>query len=323
MKARPEVSVVVGVRDGAQHLAASLESVLCQEGVELELIVVDDGSTDETARILEELAAADPRIRPFRTEPKGLTAALLFGCLQARAPFLARQDVGDLSRPGRLKAQVDILRREPSVVLVSGRTDRYGPLGEWLGTERGSGLEDRPVELFARWPRLRVVAGPTSHGSAMFRREAYEAVGGYRAAFYLGQDWDLWQRLGLRGLYYQIGASIYSRRLFLESLSGQFRRFQRRFGRLSLASARCLATGKSDEAILRRAERLSERVRRIATSPSNAEGRADMAYFLAAMLSEQSPTAARRYLEEAIALRPLRIKPRLRRWLLRAGEEKG
>ncbi len=82
----PEISIVMGVYNDARHLRAALDSVLSQQGVELELIAVDDGSTDESPAILAEAAARDPRVRVVVQENAGLTRALIRGCSLALAP---------------------------------------------------------------------------------------------------------------------------------------------------------------------------------------------------------------------------------------------
>src|SRR6056297_3621885 len=107
MSARPDVSVVMSVYNNADSLPAALESILSQEGVALEFIVIDDGSTDGSGTILDEAAARDPRLKVIHKQNEGLTKALIEGCAMASAPWIARQDADDLSLPGRLKAQLD------------------------------------------------------------------------------------------------------------------------------------------------------------------------------------------------------------------------
>src|SRR5438445_3821400 len=92
MNTYPEVSVVMGVYNGASHLAATLDSILSQDGVELEFIVVNDGSTDESAEILNCYASRDSRVRVIHQDRAGLTRALISGCDAARGEFIARQD---------------------------------------------------------------------------------------------------------------------------------------------------------------------------------------------------------------------------------------
>src|SRR5687768_6093986 len=115
----PEISVVVSVYNGERHVRSSLESVLAQEGVDLELIVIDDGSTDSTDAIIEDLAASDPRVRYVRQQNRGLTQSLVLGCSMAEGEFIARHDADDLSLPGRLATQITLLRASPDVSFVS------------------------------------------------------------------------------------------------------------------------------------------------------------------------------------------------------------
>ena len=98
----PKVSVVMSVYNGAEHLAETLDSVLQQEDCDFEFIVVNDGSTDSTASILDEYARRDPRLRIIHQSNTGLTQALINGCHQARGEYIARQDAGDVSLSSRL-----------------------------------------------------------------------------------------------------------------------------------------------------------------------------------------------------------------------------
>ena len=116
---KPEVSVVMGVYNGGDSLSRTLESVLSQQGVDLEFIVVNDGSTDNTLSILNDYSEKDNRLRVLDQENSGLTRSLIRGCAEARGEFIARQDAGDISLPGRLRKQLDLIQKNPDVVLVS------------------------------------------------------------------------------------------------------------------------------------------------------------------------------------------------------------
>ena len=99
----PLVSVLMAVRNAARHLPEAIDSVLAQTLTDFEFVIVDDGSTDDTARIIE--AYDDPRIvRVTNAGHPGLSAALNFGATQCRAPLLARMDGDDIcpaDAPGR------------------------------------------------------------------------------------------------------------------------------------------------------------------------------------------------------------------------------
>jgi glycosyltransferase involved in cell wall biosynthesis len=308
----PEVSVVMGVRDGAAALPATLASVLAQEGIALELVVVDDGSADATPELLAAAAARDPRVRVLRQEPAGLTAALIRGCAAARAPLVARQDAGDLSLPGRLRRQIAALDAHPQVVLVSCWSEIVAPEGELLRSERSEPPYDAPRPMFAGGGG-REWAGPTAHGSAIFRRDACEAAGGYRAEFALGQDWDLWLRLGERGDFLTVGEALYRRRLDPESLSLRHRRLQHEFGEASSRASRLRRSGASEAPALARARQLAAR---FAAETPRTSSRASAAgwYHVGEALRRAGYASAPRYLGEAVRRNPLFLRAWIR-WL--------
>src|ERR1700675_3887238 len=103
MRSTPAVSVVMCVRDGAPWVREAVESVLAQTAPDLELIVIDDGSTDATPAVLASIR--DPRLSVERQPPAGLTRALNRALSLARAPLLARLDADDLAVPDRVARQ--------------------------------------------------------------------------------------------------------------------------------------------------------------------------------------------------------------------------
>src|SRR5262245_61573626 len=94
MSPRPDVSVVMSVYNGADKLGETIDSILSQDGISLEFIVVNDGSNDESEGFLNNCAKRDPRIRVLHQENQGLTRALINGCALARGEYIARQDAG-------------------------------------------------------------------------------------------------------------------------------------------------------------------------------------------------------------------------------------
>jgi glycosyltransferase involved in cell wall biosynthesis len=108
-----EVSVLLPVRNAAGTLSLCLGSIARQKGCRLECVVVDDGSSDESAAIAEKFAAADRRFRVLRREPLGIVAALNEGMDHCHAPFVARMDADDWMHSLRLRLQGDALRVHP------------------------------------------------------------------------------------------------------------------------------------------------------------------------------------------------------------------
>src|SRR5262249_21374571 len=127
MSTNPEVSVVMSVYNGGSDLAVTMNSILSQEGVEFEFIVVNDGSTDKAGEILDDYARRDGRVRVIHQQNTGLTYALIRGCAAATGEFIARQDAGDVSLAGRLALQSDVFRNNASVVMTSCGTRFVGP----------------------------------------------------------------------------------------------------------------------------------------------------------------------------------------------------
>jgi hypothetical protein len=164
------------VRDGERFVVEAVESVLAQTERDLELIVVDDGSSDSTPRLLAEIT--NPRVRVLTQEPRGLAPALNAGCAVATAAVIARMDADDVALPDRLERQLAYLDANPDVALVAG--------GIVLIDERG--------REFDREPGRATLAGRNDivHGTVAMRTSAFRELGGYRLD--QAEDYDLWLR---------------------------------------------------------------------------------------------------------------------------------
>lgn len=294
----PDVSVVIGVRNAAASIASTLASLTSQQQVILEIVVVDDGSSDGTAELLQRLAAAEPRLRLLRRPPRGLTAALIEGCAAARGRYLARQDAGDWSLPGRLARQLACLEADPQASLCS--------------THVRCTVEDDVTLELRRIPEERLqdgLTGPAIHGSVMIRRSAYLRVGGYRPMFYYAQDLDLWSRLVECGPHRVVPEVLYRAGWAADSISGSRRREQERYRSLIVAATAARRSGRSEAPWLRRAERLAAHCRQAPARPRRlAEGH----YFIGSCLLADHPELARRYLQTCLEHNPLHWRARLK-----------
>lgn len=316
MRASPELSVVMGVYNNADTLAAALDSILSQSGVDLEFIVVDDGSTDGSAAILDEAARKDSRLKVIHKQNEGLTRALIDGCAQASAPWIARQDADDVSLPGRLKAQLARARQTDEPVLVGCGARILAPRGEILDEFHP------PAEVAAASRRVLEEGQAISpHGSILFRRDAYEQVGGYRAAFYYAQDIDLATRLAEIGPVAAVSEISYEYLFSPSAISGRHGKFQRAYYRLIRRGHEWRRQGRSERKLLEQAEQLRRQCLR---RKGKRQFSFEYFYFVGTRLLICRPDRAEAYFRKALALRPWSAKA-LVRWgqvLWRARAEK-
>jgi glycosyltransferase involved in cell wall biosynthesis len=186
----PIVSVVMPVYQAAEFLAEAIESILAQTHPDLELIAVDDGSTDGSSRILEEYAKRDPRLIVHRKRHDGVIRARNAGLALARAPLVACMDADDVSLPDRLAAQISALASRPELVCIGGGFEVIDAGGRLLNRVHPPG-DHAAILAMALSGR-----SPICGSNAMFRRCEVQAIGGYDEAAGFVEDLDLWLRLG-------------------------------------------------------------------------------------------------------------------------------
>jgi len=207
------VSVLMSVRNGAPWVREAVESVLAQTAPDLELIVIDDGSTDATPDLLT--ALRDPRLRVERQPPAGLTLALNRALKLARAPLLARLDADDLAVPDRVARQRTFLDSHPEVGLLGTGAREVDPSG------REMGIVSPPVED-AAIRRALIRENPFVHSSVMMRRSALLRVGGgYDETLPVAQDYDLWMRMSRITRLANLSAPLVVRRLVAGRVSAE------------------------------------------------------------------------------------------------------
>jgi glycosyltransferase involved in cell wall biosynthesis len=186
----PAVSVLLPVYNAQGYVAEAVESILAQTFDDFELLIVNDGSTDRSPRILRQFERRDRRIRLVSRENRGLVAALNEMIAMARGEFLARMDTDDVSLPGRLALQVAYLRDHPDVVAVGGAVHLIDEAGRFLD-EAHPAMDHDQIQEQALMGRCAL-----NHPSVTMRRDAVVAVGGYRPEMRRLEDLDLWLRLG-------------------------------------------------------------------------------------------------------------------------------
>ncbi len=159
----------------------------------MEVIVVDDGSTDATPGVLLDLAGADPRVRIITTPPLGRGAALRSAVRAARGDFILNIDADDVIHPEWIHLGPSLLAGNPAMAVVAAHPHYIagGETVQWLRMESAPAIQDVTTHL--------AFYNPIIHSSAVMRRTAIESVGGYEVARRFHFDYDLWVRLARAG----------------------------------------------------------------------------------------------------------------------------
>ncbi len=183
-----KVTVLMSVYNSQKYLRQSIESILNQTFKDFEFLIIDDGSTDKSADIIR--SYSDACIRLIQNEKNtGLTCSLNKGLKLARGEYIARQDADDISLPERLEKQVRFLDEHVNVCLLSSSIIMVDVTGKEIGIWRLSANNNTIKQNLFRG------LNQFSHPSSIFRKRCLEKVGGYREAFDVAQDYDLWLRI--------------------------------------------------------------------------------------------------------------------------------
>jgi glycosyltransferase involved in cell wall biosynthesis len=183
---KPTVSVIIPTYNLASHLTEAVASVRDQHCPNLEIIVVDDGSTDDTAKVLDALAATGD-LRWFHQDNAGAAAARNRGIQEAQGEWIAFLDADDLWLSGKLAAQFEKLRQHPEAMFSY--TDVR--LRSESNVERDLECGTDGQSLFLRLLGGNLFATPT----VIIRRDCFEEIGLFDTELRTGEDWDMWMRL--------------------------------------------------------------------------------------------------------------------------------
>jgi len=194
MKTIPKISVLMSVYNGAAFIRQAISSILNQSFSDFEFIIIDDGSTDNSAEIIKEFS--DVRIRFFQERNRGLATALNHGIHLAQCDWIARMDADDIALPQRLQYQWEYVCSHPDVVAVGGVVHLIDAKGHSLGRSGISPCDHEGILTNLLSP---ATGYALFHPTVMMRKEAVVNCGGYRKEFSRSQDKDLWLRLSRVG----------------------------------------------------------------------------------------------------------------------------
>lgn len=194
MPTRPRVSVLMPAYNAERFLARAVDSVLAQTHEDLELVVVDDGSTDRTFELLSDYARMDRRVRPLRNgENLGIvrTRNRAFAEADPKSAYFAIMDSDDVCVPERLSLQLGFLEAQPDYALVGGNLILIDESDRDIGRRAYPASYEAICDVMTRY-------NPIAQPTATVRRRAIDAVGTYDPRYPRCQDYDLWMRIARR-----------------------------------------------------------------------------------------------------------------------------
>lgn len=205
----PLVSIVTVFHNRAAFVAESIASLLAQEGADFEIIAIDDGSTDDTLAQLHGIT--DSRLIVVPQANSGFTRAINAAIALTRGHYIAIHGAGDISLPTRIARQAAILDARAEVGVVGCYVENHAKIG-------AGSYVIRPPDGLPFFQTL-LERNLFTHGEAMFRRDVFDHVGGYREMFTFAQDFDLWLRISRHSGYAIVPEVLYVRRLFENGVS--------------------------------------------------------------------------------------------------------
>lgn len=218
----PLISVVLPVYNAEAYVAAALESILRQEYSHLEVIALDDGSTDQSLAILQRHQKADDRVRIVSRENRGLIATLNEGIALANGDLIARMDADDISYPSRFSRQVALFAQRPELAICGTGIDQL------VGNRVVLGKPD-PVYQSGEWHILSMFFTIFMHSTVMYNRKVIpDGMLVYDAGYVHAEDFDLFRRIARELPAAIIDESLVAYRIHDDSVTSRHKQQMRR-----------------------------------------------------------------------------------------------
>lgn len=215
----PEVSVIVPTYNRADLIRDSIDSVLNQTFQDFEIVVIDDGSTDNTKNIVEEYS--DSRIKYFYQKNAGLNAARNSGIRESCGKYIAYIDSDDIWEPTKLEKQVRVLEKFPDVGLVY--------CGSSLIDENGSPAGKRPLISHRGYVFEKIIKYNFLYNGSivLFRRDCLEKVGLFDEQTVRMTDWEFYLRFAIYYKFYGIPEYLIKYRVHNKTMTNDFKLFEK------------------------------------------------------------------------------------------------
>ena len=173
--------------NAGKYIREAISSVLAQTFVDFELLIINDGSTDDTCRVIDSFN--DFRIKMVTQKNKGIAHALNKGLSIARAPYIARFDADDVCYPERLQVQYDFITRNPEYTIIGSSADYMDVKGAFLFTHKMAASSQEDIR------KLNYRVCPFIHSTVFYKKEEVMKSGGYNPYAYTFEDHFLWMAM--------------------------------------------------------------------------------------------------------------------------------
>ena len=191
-----KVTVLMPAWNAGKYIAEAIHSVLNQSFTDIELVIINDGSTDNTVSVIKQFK--DPRIRLLEQPQQGIAVALNYGLREARGNYIARFDADDICFPERIHKQYHLFLNNPEYILTGSDVEYISENGEHLFDFHCTAYTHEEImsELYYSCPFI--------HSSVMFRKDVVIKAGGYSADAHIIEDHLLWRQLASSGRFCNI-----------------------------------------------------------------------------------------------------------------------
>lgn len=292
----PPVTVLMPAYNAAEYIREAIDSVLRQTFTDFELLIINDGSEDETEAIIR--SYTDPRIRLFSQENQGVAGALNYGLQHARGKYIARFDADDICYPERLQIQYAYMEAHPGCVLLGGASDYIDKDGQYL-------FEWQPAAYETETIRQQITSAcPFDHPTVIYVKEVALKAGGYPTGAIHFEDHLFWTRFFDFGTVANLDVPLIRHRFNPGSVTIDERWRGQEFKHIKYRSIR---NGYITD---RDAARLKEIVR-----DQDIKKYKDTAYYTMVgkkyLWNHYQPAKARAHLRRALAIMPLKTEPYL------------
>jgi len=200
----PRISVIMPVYNAEKFLSESIDSILRQTFSDFEFIIINDGSTDSSQKIVDSYAKRDDRIKVHKQTNHGVVFTANKAIDLARGDYIARIDADDVAMPDRLQQQFDLLEKNQNAVLVCSDFEIFSDSGEFRYREVVPPDSDAIKQLL-------YIRNPIANGSTLIRKSALVEVGLFDNVF--AEDFHMWMKLMEKGDFLSTGTMLYRWRM--------------------------------------------------------------------------------------------------------------